>query len=235
MFDELKNKIHILQNIYLKNRYFIKKKSYSMDGEDLAIKDFIKIQDNGFYVDIGAHHPIQRNNTFLLFRKGWEGINVDINKFSIDLFRYLRPKDLNILTAVSDKKGEIIFYYQKNFSQLNTTDLKTAKENFKEGFKEKVINCQTIDDILKNSKYKNRKIDLLNIDIEGAEMKVLQTLNFNTYDPSVICIEILGYRNLSNAERENKIKGNEIYEFLKKKGYSKVWSGSSYCSHLFTK
>ena len=66
-------------------------------------------------------------------------------------------------------------------------------------------------------------------------MKVLQTLNFNTYDPSVICIEILGYRNLSNVERENKIKRNEIYEFLTKKGYSKVWSGSSYCSHLFTK
>jgi hypothetical protein len=37
MFDKIRNKIHILQNIYLKNKYFIKKTSYAMDGEDLAI------------------------------------------------------------------------------------------------------------------------------------------------------------------------------------------------------
>ena len=42
MFDRLKNKIHILQNIYLKNKYFIKRKSYAMDGEDIAI-DLFKI------------------------------------------------------------------------------------------------------------------------------------------------------------------------------------------------
>ena len=83
MFDRLKNKIHILQNIYLKNKYFINRKSYAMDGEDTAISVFNKKKDKGFYVDIGAHHPIQRNNTHLLFKKGWEGINIDVNQFSI--------------------------------------------------------------------------------------------------------------------------------------------------------
>ena len=88
MLGKLFNKIHILQNIYLKNKYFIKKKSYAMDGEDLAIQEHIKITEKGFYVDIGAHHPIQRNNTNLLFINGWEGINIDVNQFSIDLFNY---------------------------------------------------------------------------------------------------------------------------------------------------
>ena len=68
MFDRLINKIHILQNIYLKNKYFIKKKSYAMDGEDLAIDQFNKLKKKGFYVDVGAHHPIHRNNTNLLFQ-----------------------------------------------------------------------------------------------------------------------------------------------------------------------
>jgi len=63
MFNKIRNKIHILQNIYLKNKYFIKKKSYAMDGEDLAIDQYIEKKEKGFYVDIGAHHPIQRNNT----------------------------------------------------------------------------------------------------------------------------------------------------------------------------
>ena len=235
MFDSLKNKIHILQNIYLKNKYFIKRKSYAMDGEDTAINLFNKKLEKGFYVDIGAHHPIQRNNTHLLFKKGWEGINIDINKFSIDLFNFLRPEDLNLQIAVSDKEGELSFFYQKKFSQLNTTDKEIANENFQGNYQEKKVKCQTIQNILDNSKYKNKKIDFLNIDVEGAEMKVLNTLNFETYDPSLICVEILGYRDIQSKQREKEIKNNEIYKFLVNQGYKKVWSGFSYCSHLFTK
>ena len=235
MFDRLKNKLHILQNIYFKNKYFFKRKSYAMDGEDIAIDLFKKKKNNGFYLDIGAHHPIQRNNTHLLFKKGWEGINIDINQFSIDLFNFLRPNDLNLKVAVSDKEGDILFFYQKKFSQLNTTDKKIAEENFQGKFQERKVKCQTIKNILDNSKYKNKKIDFLNIDVEGAEMKVLETLNFKIYDPSLICIEILGYRDLSPEKREIEIKNNKIYKFLVDKGYKKIWSGSSYCSHLFSK
>ena len=235
MFDRLKNKLHILQNIYLKNKYFIKRKSYAMDGEDIAIDLFNKKKYNGFYVDIGAHHPLQRNNTHLLFKKGWQGINIDVNQFSIDLFNFLRPNDLNLQVAVSDKEGDISFFYQKKFSQLNTTDKKIAEENFHGKFQERKVKCQTIKNILDNSKYKNKKIDFLNIDVEGAEMKVLETLNFEIYDPSLICIEILGYRDLNIEKREIEIKNNKIFKFLVDRGYKKIWSGSSYCSHLFTK
>tara|TARA_B110000438_G_C15711851_1_gene605704 strand:+ start:121 stop:834 length:714 start_codon:yes stop_codon:yes gene_type:complete len=236
MFAKFIKKIHILQNIYIKNKYFFKRSSYAMDGEDIAINKFIENnKSDGFYVDVGAHHPIQRNNTHLLFKKGWSGINIDINKFSIELFNYLRPNDENIQTAISDKNGETTFYFQKKFSQLNTTDEAIAKEHFDNNFKEKKIKCSTIDNILNNSIFKQKKIDFLNIDIEGAELKALSTLNFNKYDPKIICIEILGYRNLPENEKEFKIKESDIYKFLLKKNYKKVWSGSSYCSHLFIK
>ena len=235
MLEKLKKKIHILQNIYFKNKYFLKKKSYAMDGEDLAICQYIENKEKGFYVDIGAHHPIHRNNTHLLFTKGWQGINIDVNMFSIDLFKFLRPEDLNLLTAISDQDGEVTFYYQKQFSQLNTTDKAIAHEHFNGNFKERIVKCQTIETVLHNSKFRNKKIDFLNIDIEGAEMKVLKTLNFEIYNPRIICIEILGYRNLQLFEREIKIKNNEIYKFLINKNYKKIWSGSSYCSHLFIK
>ena len=66
-------------------------------------------------------------------------------------------------------------------------------------------------------------------------MKVLKTLNFEMHEPNVICIEILGYRELDFKDREIKIKDDEIYKFLIRKKYKKVWSGSSYCSHLFIK
>ena len=235
MLGKIKRKIHILQNIYLKNKYLLPKKSYSMDGEDLAVIKYVENKRDGFYVDVGAHHPIQRNNTHLLFKRDWEGINIDINEFSIDLFNYLRPKDLNLQTAVSDKDGEITFYFQKDFSQLNTTDKDIAKQHFENNFKEKIVKCRTIQNILENSKYNNKRIDFLNIDVEGAELKVLSTLNFETHNPTVICIEILGYRSMNPEIREIKIKNDEIYRFLSAKKYKKVWSGPSYCSHIFIK
>ena len=85
MFNNLKNKIHILQNVYIKNRYFLKRETFAMDGEDIAIKRYAEKIKNGIYVDVGAHHPIQRNNTHLLYKSGWRGVNIDINKFSIDV------------------------------------------------------------------------------------------------------------------------------------------------------
>jgi FkbM family methyltransferase len=235
VLKKLKNKIHILQNIYLKNRYFFKKKSYAMDGEDLAIKKYTKDTQNGFYVDIGAHHPVQRSNTCLLYESGWRGINVDISDFSLNLFNYLRPDDINVQAAISDYNGEIEFYYQKDFSQLNTTVLNLAKEHFQNNYQIKKIKCLTFNSLLSETKYKNKKINFLNIDVEGGERKVLNSLTFKIYNPEVICIEILGYRHLRNNEKEDALKTDEIYKYLTNIGYNKVWSGSSYCSHIFVR
>lgn len=207
-----------------------------MDGEDIALKKYTQHLERGFYVDIGAHHPVQRSNTCLLYQKGWRGINVDISKFSLDLFNYLRPEDINIQCAVSDLNGEIDLYYQKEFSQLNTSDIKWAKENFNNNFKTQKIKCKAFNTLISETKYKNKTIDFLNIDVEGAEIKVLSGLNFNIYNPKIICIEILGHRHLEDInERERSLKSDPIYNFLDEKNYDKVWSGSSYCSHMFIK
>ena len=64
MFNIIKKKIHIIHNIYFKHKFFIKKKSYSMDGEDIFLNDYFKDKTKGFYVDVGCYHPIHRNNTY---------------------------------------------------------------------------------------------------------------------------------------------------------------------------
>ena len=50
----------------------------SQNGEDLIIESLIPEQKKGFYVDIGANHPIKLNNTFLFYSKGWKGINIKL-------------------------------------------------------------------------------------------------------------------------------------------------------------
>ena len=137
MLKKIFDKFHILQNIYLKNKHFIKKKSYSMNGEDLEIVKYFGNLNNGFYVDVGCYHPIEMNNTYLLYKKNWKGINIDVSKFSIDLFNFLRPDDLNYNLAISDKDGEHEYYYQKKLSKLSTLKQTMAKEFFKEILKPK--------------------------------------------------------------------------------------------------
>ena len=57
--------------------------------------------------------------------------------------------------------------------------------------KEKKIKSLKLNSILNNSKFKNRKIDFLNIDVEGADFEALKSLDFNIYEPKIICIEIM--------------------------------------------
>ena len=221
MFNNIKKKLHIFHNIYIKNQYFKKKKTYSMDGEDVVISDYFKNRKKGFYVDIGCYHPIHRNNTFLLYKKGWQGINIDIHNFSIELFNYLRPNDLNYNFAVSNKNEIINMYFQKELSQLSTINQDQAKKVFQGGIKEKKIQAYTLDKILDFSKLENKKIDLLDIDVEGADLKVLQGLSFKKFNPELICVEI----------HEENIKESETFKLLNNYDYQLIWSGVF--SHIF--
>jgi len=192
-----------------------------MDGEDVVISDYFKNRKKGFYVDIGCYHPIHRNNTFLLYKRGWQGINIDIHNFSIELFNYLRPNDLNYNFAVSNKNEIINMYFQKELSQLSTINQDQAKKVFQGGIKEKKIQAYTLDKILDFSKLENEKIDLLDIDVEGADLKVLQGLSFKKFNPELICVEI----------HEKNIKESETFKLLNNYDYKLIWSGVF--SHIF--
>ena len=234
MLKKIFDKFHILQNIYLKNKHFIKKKSYSMDGEDLEIVKYFENLNNGFYVDVGCYHPVEVNNTYLLYKKNWKGINIDPNKFSIELFNFLRPDDLNYNLAISNKGGQGEFYYQKKLSKLSTLKKAIAKGVFQENFKTKKITTSRLTDLIDKTKFKNKKIDFLNVDAEGSDLDVLKSLNFDIYRPKIICVEIITNSSLAPGYQFStvtKLEDSEIYKFLIKLNYSKTWSGVF--SHVF--
>ena len=74
-------------------------------GIDVIVDSILKDKKRGIYLDVGCHHPLINNNTYLLFKRGWKGINIDLDFSSIDMFNYFRPNDDNQKVAVSDKKG----------------------------------------------------------------------------------------------------------------------------------
>ena len=196
-----------------------------MEGEDLIIADLTKNINNGFYVDAGCYHPLHLNNTYLLYKRKWNGINIDISEFSIKLFNFMRPDDVNINSAISDSENEISFYYQKKLSQLSTIKKNISTERMQGKIKEKKIKSFTLNSVLKNSKFKGKQIDFLNIDVEGADFEALRSLDFKTYNPKIICIEIM----------EKNILNSKIFNFLKNLNYKKVWSSKSEFNHIFSK
>ncbi len=87
------NKLIEFKNNYL-SEYAIK--SYSQEGEDMILARLFENQQNGFYIDVGAHHPQRFSNTYFFYKKGWRGINVDAMLGSMKLFNKIRSRDINI-------------------------------------------------------------------------------------------------------------------------------------------
>jgi hypothetical protein len=218
MFKILK----ILYYLFYRPKIFLPKKSYSMFGEDIFIEKYFRNKKKGFYIDVGGYHPLQGNNTQLLYKKGWRGINFDINSYSIELFDFLRKKDLNIHSGISNKKEKLIMYYRKEINMLNTTDKKLAKIHFRNGYKKKIIQVNSLNFFIKKNLDKSNKIDFINIDVEGNELKVLKSLNFNVYKPKLICIEIHNTKKMYDTSYKY-LKFNKVYNYLVNRKYKVVW------------
>ena len=107
----------------------------------------------------------------------------------------------------------------KRFGWINK---KFAKTSFRKGFKTGSIQSQTLNSILNKSEFKNKKIDFLNLDIEGNEINALKSLDLIKYNPKLICVEI--HNNTSGRKAKDFLKNNPIYKFLYKKGYKYIWN-----------
>ena len=208
-------KIYFFYNIYIRNyKYLFNSSQFS---EDKIILNLFPKKFIGNFVDIGCYHPTKYSNTYLLYKYGWSGINIDLNPLSIELFNYLRPKDINICAAISDKeiKKKILFtgdLSPENTIQSSHKSFLIKNHNYKnKDIKIKLIKTVKLLKLLK--KYNLNKINFLNIDIEGHELKVLQSLDLNKIKIDIICVEILNYDSIS------KKRTDLIIKYLKKNGY----------------
>ena len=208
-------KLYLFYNLYIRNLKYYLRKTYSQFNEDTFLKEYFKNKKKGFFIDIGCHHPFKANNTFLLYKSGWNGINIDLNKISIDLFNIVRPRDINICSAISDKDGTIDYYVpnnnplsseitiSKNFSKI----LKNHHGNKYETLTTKSITWQVIE---QQYSMLLKSVDLLKIDIEGSDLKVLKTINLSKLKPILLMIEA---SHLDMADR------NEIISYLQLENY----------------
>ncbi len=196
------------------------KKSYSIDGEDMLVSSFFASDTDykGFYVDIGAHHPFLFSNTHYFYEKGWRGINIDPTPGSMEAFNKFRTEDINLEIGIGAKKDILEFFMFKQ-PACNTFDKKLAseRENIYSLKEIKTIPVHTINEILEKYLPENTKIDLLNVDVEGLDLEIIKSLNWEKYLPKFLMIEDLSLKEDCNIFSENQ--KSELVDFLFKKGY----------------
>ncbi len=169
-------KLYFFYNIYLRNRKFLKKGTQF--GEDEFILNLFEKNYKGKFLDVGCYHPTKHNNTYLMYKKKWSGINIDLNPFTIELFNFMRPRDININIGISDTNDEKKLYFIDELNTQNTLD--ENQLNFLKKYHniqdyeiiEKKIITKTLESILDEHKF--YFIDFMNLDIEGHEFKVLK-------------------------------------------------------------
>jgi FkbM family methyltransferase len=208
-------KIYLYYNIYIRNFKYIFQKSYSQFNEDIFIKKFFKNKNNGIYIDIGCHHPFKLNNTYLLYKSGWMGINVDLIQLKIDLFNIARPKDKNICCAISNKNENSKVYIPGNNIlsaeiSIDKTHSNLIKKKFNNTYSVKKTTTLTFKKMLKKFNVKINNFDFLKLDIEGKDYEVLRNINLEKYNPKLICIEDLQINNKNS---------NRIKKYLISKNY----------------
>ena len=214
MFKLFFKKISLFRLTFFKK---INKNFYSQFGEDKILNELIpKNFTNGFYVDVGCFHPKKYSNTYMLFKRGWKGINIDMEKDKIATFNLARPNDYNFLGAISNKIEKVKIYRNQKFGVSSTINKNVIKnENI---IDDDYIQTTTLNIVLETSPFKGKKIDLLNIDTEGNDFKVIKSLNIDVYNPSIIIIE-------THLKKIDEIIKSDIYLFLIRHKYIlKSWN-----------
>jgi len=187
--------------------------SFSDCGEDRILNYLFAGKSEGFYVDVGAHRPITISNTHYFYCQGWHGINVEAFPDKIEEFKKLRPLDTNLGVGISDSDGYMTLYtIGDGASSMNSFD----RDNMlKLGINEAAISSlevpvRTLRSVLQEHA-PDSTIDFLNIDVEGHEMAVLESNDWERFRPRVIVLE--------NFKALNTLSNHEPVAFLDGRGY----------------
>lgn len=187
---------------------------YAQEGEDMVLRRALKKRKQGFYVDVGAHHPFRFSNTYLLYKKGWRGINIDAMPGSMALFRRYRPRDINLEAAVADTPQAMTLFVFAD-PAVNTLDAQQAAESIRQGVplrEKRQLHSRRLDDILDQHLPPATLIDVMSVDVEGLDLQVLKSNDWKRYRPRFLLVERLGLP-------FSALLQDELYLYLQAQGY----------------
>lgn len=185
-----------------KNNVLGVKVSYSQHGEDEVIWKLLKGYNltGSMYVDVGANHPSDISNTYLLYRNGLHGIVVEPNEELCRLFKKYRPKDICLKIGCSDSSAVLPFHISKT-PVISSFKMKPETNAMHTVY----VPVMKLDDAL--SVFNVDFYSLVSIDVEGLNFEVLSGSRNTLQKTLLLCIEF------DNNEEKLKIKNSIPAEF----------------------
>lgn len=205
------------------------KPSFSQQGEDMVIDCLFQWNRTGFYVDVGAHHPSRYSNTYYFYKKGWRGINIDPTPGIMKEFQRLRPDDINLEIGIANREGPLTYFEYEDsalntFSEINAKAYQLEKRGVLKRTSE--IPVEPLASVLEKHLPSRTTIDFFTIDVEGLDIEVLSSNDWDRFRPRAIIVEDL------TAFTFEQVMNSELAAYLKGVGYvpiSKMVHSSVYC------
>lgn len=206
--------------------------AYAQAGEDLILARLFYKENilKPSYLDIGANHPSYLSNTYYFYVRGSRGVCIEPNPVLFRKFKKVRTSDtvLNVGVGIGEEKEADFYLFSGRFDGLSTFSKEQAYY-WKNVGMDKVgkidfdriirVPLLRVNDILQ--RYCAMLPDFISIDVEGLDLEILKSIDFNTYRPLAFCVETLGY-----DANQKEYKRTEIEDFLVNKDY-KVYAETS--------
>ncbi|SFD48782.1 methyltransferase, FkbM family [Pseudomonas straminea] len=191
-------------------------KSWSQEGEDRILERIFEGKTSGFYIDVGAHHPMRFSNTYLFYKKGWCGINIDAMPGSMRSFQKFRSRDINIEAGVGLSECELD-YYIFNEPALNgfSSELSSARNVEDSSYKiirTEKVKVLTLCQILEANCSEGQLIDFMSVDVEGLDLDVLSSNDWERFRPVYVLAELL-------ESDFTEIDRDKVVLLMRSKGY----------------
>lgn len=190
-------------------------RSCAQNFEDVMLWRALGGMESGFFIDVGAQHPIKDSVSKIFSENGWRGIHVEPTPEYADLLREDRPNDTIIPAVVSDQKGVVSFF------AIPDTGLSTGQRTIAEAhaaaghpYREIAVPALSLDELLVLAP--SNDIHWLKIDVEGMEHAVLSSWRNSPRRPWIVVIEA----NLPGSQTPNHEKWEPL---ILAKGYHPVY------------
>lgn len=170
----------------------------SQNGEDHLLLEAFEDHNSGFFVDVGAFDGVHLSNTYALEQLGWTGICIEPSPRAFSLLAMNRPRSTCIQAAAGSTTGIASLLMDPTMLLSSLGPEADVRERFEtaararglsaDQFVQVDVEVVTLDEVLRRAR-RHKPIDLVSIDVEGAEEDVLNGLDLIVHEPRVIVIE----------------------------------------------
>jgi len=202
---------------------FWNKRSVAQSGEDMIAAYITYVlgipPQECTYLDLGANRAKELSNTYYFYSKGASGVLVEANPQLIGELKFYRSRDTILNKCIAPVSGENVEFYIMSGDGLSTPDYDGAMETIERNPNLSIVDTVMVETISVNdiiAQYFSRPPVVLNIDIEGKEMEILRSIDFEKYRPLIIILETIPYRPRLVYEE----KREDIVSFMKEKNYT---------------